>query len=90
MGKLSRRFNQKARQVTIPTNRTEENNALKKLVDEPSELGKFDESNPLVTKSTKEKLKVKKSQEVKIKILSNKQKKKLQKVLELKKKKEKV
>lgn len=92
MGRLSRRFNQKARQVTEPARRSEENETLKKLVDNDgsNELGKFDDSNPLVTSSTKKKLKAKKVSQTKTKILSNKQKKKLQKVVEIKKKREKV
>lgn len=91
MGRIKKRFNPKARQVAIEPTRAqiEEISSLQKVVSDHSKFGTFDQSNALVVSSVKSKRKPKISNS-KTKILSNKQKKKLKKVLDSKKKKEKV
>ena len=96
MGKLSKRFNKKARQTSQTVSSVSKvDDEIKKIVEHGSEdeyKSTKDESNYLVVSKKNKDLKVKKCNDTtKSKtVLSKKQRKKLQRIVEQKHKKEKV
>lgn len=87
MGKITKKYNWKARQVQDTVVDNSEASKIKLEVDLPGK-GKYDASNPLVLPSDKRKTKVKQQPGTVTKILSRKQRKRLEKIVEKKKKKE--
>ncbi|KAJ6635942.1 putative ATP-dependent RNA helicase kurz [Pseudolycoriella hygida] len=87
MGK--RKFNAKGRQVVDAIIDDTATKQIKLDIEEPTEYGGYDQSNALVLPSQKRKTKIKKDKDCNVtRILSKKQRKNLEKVVDKKKKKE--